>query len=475
MRNLASRCLLGALLTASSLLLPSCDTGQPTTGSDPIARSPKPVPPEANPTSEAVAAKVPPRQEEKTVVRAPKTRVNDASRDNLSEQSNREREETAIGSPTPDSLRPELRGLLTHEDASVRIAAACHLLIQRPEPRDLEEICRILEGVAGDKNAAKHFSTGKILDYLRDRCDEEALEPEAARFFSLSFYEMYSKLGVDACLFPLLRVDSPVVRSYAAAILESAFDAHGPHRDKTLPHADEIVPVLIGLLREKHASARVAGAKALGSLGPDANAALAELEKLLLDESREVRLAVIDALGRIGGGGEQGEYVVPALVAKLDDESGRIRAASARALGRIGVGKNGPHAWKVVPRLISLLDGKDPDVRCAAAGGLQFAGWAAAAALPDCIELLDDEESIAVRVAAARTIIEIWRSPVPAVPAVVFRHPNNPEPYRLPGPSRGAPKAAIPGLVELLAEKDSISKFVAGEITRALGEKRGHH
>jgi HEAT repeat protein len=194
-----------------------------------------------------------------------------------------------------------------------------------------------------------------------------------------------------------LHDDDPLVRAHAIGALGSIG-----------PKAKAAVPSLIGVLRSKErlrttpawvddTATRPHGfqgsspqrdtlselaVKALGSIGPDARAAVPSLIELLDDQYVYLRLASADALGEIG---PSEPSVLPALTRvmneSLDDD---LTRTAAQALGQIGEA--------ALPALTSALRSPDFVVRCRAAMSLGEMGSAAAAAIPDLERTSTDDD-----------------------------------------------------------------------------------
>ena len=178
-----------------------------------------------------------------------------------------------------------------------------------------------------------------------------------------------------ARLIPLLHDRSPTVRESAAAALGMVCDsALAPllaalHAEqvavrilaiRALGSSDETAArvALAGALRDSAAQVRAAAALALGTAALVSNgAALAEddeaTKELLaaaIDDEAEVRLAVAEALGDIGGIAS-----AEAAVRLLGDNDPRVRSTDANALVRLGK--------QATQSLLGALGSPDPAVR----------------------------------------------------------------------------------------------------------------
>ncbi len=91
------------------------------------------------------------------------------------------------------------------------------------------------------------------------------------------------------------------------------------------------VPYWTEALKAPDPQRRVQAARNLGETR--SAGAVAPLVEALKDENVEVRLAAIQALGRIG---RNAKAAVPALTAMLRDQDSTIRSGAARALAKIG-------------------------------------------------------------------------------------------------------------------------------------------
>jgi len=108
---------------------------------------------------------------------------------------------------------------------------------------------------------------------------------------------------------------------------------------------------------------RVAAARSLAILGPEARTAIPALNQALHDKEVRVQLDAAAALGRIG------RQSVPVLMQALEENDASIRHAAAYALGEVG-----PDAQPAVPLLTKALEDNDPQVRSSAAYSLSVIG-----------------------------------------------------------------------------------------------------
>ena len=153
--------------------------------------------------------------------------------------------------------------------------------------------------------------------------------------------------------------------------------------------------VLRHVKRPNSTAVRMAAARALGIIGPEARGAIPALVGALRDSEAGVRWEAAAALGRIG------EDSVPALVEALWDRDVKVRHAATYALGAVG-----PGASAAIPALIHRLKDSDAGVRASAASSLFGIG---APALPVLMDLLSHEAG-AEREAAARILLDFYAS-----------------------------------------------------------------
>jgi HEAT repeat protein len=104
---------------------------------------------------------------------------------------------------------------------------------------------------------------------------------------------------------------------------------------------------------------RVAAARSLAIVGPEAYAAVPALEHALHDREMRVRLEAATALGRVG------RESVPVLMRGLEDKDPEIRHAAAYGLGEVG-----PDAQPAIPLLTQALEDTNQQVRASAAYSL---------------------------------------------------------------------------------------------------------
>jgi HEAT repeat protein len=155
----------------------------------------------------------------------------------------------------------------------------------------------------------------------------------------------------------------------------------------------------------KHAAQRL---RAIASAAAEAvPEVVPRLATALRDADRDVRLAAVGALGKVGPAAAEG---APALVGALGDADKEVRRAAAATLGQIR-----PAA--AVPALVGALRDADRDVRRAAVATLGEIGPAAAEAVPALVSALNDP-MVGVRGGAAWALGRIGPAAAEAVPAL---------------------------------------------------------
>ncbi len=186
----------------------------------------------------------------------------------------------------------------------------------------------------------------------------------------------------------------PLVRALGTLLGEPVADAAIADGDPTIratgvgmlgtrPSSD-VVPVLLGLLKDSDETVRAQVTYALRERRPDSAEVIDALIEALSDPSAIVRVGAAQALGEIGAPAARGAPEIVKLATGGDIWVG-IAAVGA-------IEKMGAAASAVVPQLIKLLAHSAGQVREAAADALGAMGPAASAAVPALTDLLDDSE-----------------------------------------------------------------------------------
>jgi WD40 repeat protein/HEAT repeat protein len=141
--------------------------------------------------------------------------------------------------------------------------------------------------------------------------------------------------------------------------------------------AESGFPLLMDLLVDREESIRMLAEGALGQLGAKA---VPSLVQRLHDENVNRRRTAADALGTIGPAAERAISDLDKVL--VEDDKTAVRRAAAYALGHIGA--------KALPTLVARLAHTDDTVRMLAAVGLGEMGPPAAEAIPELRKLLSD-------------------------------------------------------------------------------------
>lgn len=129
------------------------------------------------------------------------------------------------------------------------------------------------------------------------------------------------------------------------------------------PTPPNTLPELIKVLSGPNDEARIGAARVLGSMGPEAEAAVPALTKALYTEGPyDVRQAAAWALGEIGPAAKS---AVPALIVVLLTDFVHARRAAALALGKIG-------DTAAIPSLAQSLKDEDSGVSIQAAEAISM-------------------------------------------------------------------------------------------------------
>jgi HEAT repeat protein len=147
------------------------------------------------------------------------------------------------------------------------------------------------------------------------------------------------------------------------------------------------VAALVAVMKDRNCLrvARLTAGNVLGSIGPDASAAVIPLLPLLKDPQEPIRQKAALVLGMIG---PKAKAAMPSLLDAMRDPAATVRIEAAFGLFRIA-----PNNAASVRALSRELRDRDSDIRWQAATDLRLMGPAAASAVPALIEALSDREA----------------------------------------------------------------------------------
>jgi HEAT repeat protein len=235
-------------------------------------------------------------------------------------------------------------------------------------------------------------------------------------------------------------------------------------------HSKPAIPALIKALDDASPSLREQAVVALGSIGPDAEAAVPKLIALVKDKNQSVglRLSAAKALGEVGP--ESANSVLTLIRMCHENEDKRIQAGAFAALQALY-----PLDLKLLPSLrTALLEDPDPCVRAAAAAHL--GEMAVKASLEEEMFIRNQIETLKDRhpQEAVRLVRRLNRArPVPreVVPAIVQSLQDQDPRVRANAAValfmiRSEAKEAVPGLIKAL---DDVNNHVRGRAATALG------
>lgn len=171
------------------------------------------------------------------------------------------------------------------------------------------------------------------------------------------------------------------------------------------PAAKPALPEMIAGLADSEPEYRAEAALAIAAIGAEAAAAVPALEKNLTDESAApaVRYSAAYALGRIGTAAVAAEADLRALASSTDETMATVAVWAA-----LKVKPEDRSLFEVaVPRLRRALRGEAEMARLEAAAALGDIGPAAEAAVPILELVSEEDQSRAVRAAAAQALAKI--------------------------------------------------------------------
>jgi HEAT repeat protein len=187
--------------------------------------------------------------------------------------------------------------------------------------------------------------------------------------------------------------DSPRVRAEAARAL-GLMAPYGHHLGMTHPYYQEVIPILIEAAKDRDSNVRIQVLAALGSFGPDANAAVPVLREALNEgavgrDRRSIRLGQT-AAGQLACLAPVAREAIPDLINALNTDDMEFRSHVILALGTVGRGDAG-----AVSTLVRILrDRQYPQTAMIAGVSLGGMGAGGQAALPALIEGLKTADQL---------------------------------------------------------------------------------
>jgi HEAT repeat protein len=366
------------------------------------------------------------------------------------------------------STLPQLLDALEDEDARVRWHAAYAIGFFRPSMNDIgSRLIQLLQHETGGVRWIAAYMLGELgnqavpaIPALLAAMDEtnagEVLHDQVSRFSTKEYYiykdqsvrsasvEALAKIGVytEPVLIHLksaLQDSNPFVRLDAAIALR-----------KLEGQLDEIVPVLMNLMTEvsqsKRDVLRVRAVEMIGSLGPRAVSAVAELSKLVAEGKGDLREQAAETLGNLG---TLSKPAVSVLKKALDDDAVFFQLKAAEALAKIDpapgkpiwvmmdimkdrshppfardwarkvLRQYGPNAPGVVVALIHAKNDGDSDHAASAVAALSAVAPTALSNQKAILTQALSDPDVHVRVMAAETLLRTSESSDKAIPALM--------------------------------------------------------
>lgn len=275
-----------------------------------------------------------------------------------------------------------LLGLVGHPDAAVRQAVVAALnslghpemltaiidLLQDADPHVRESAVKI----------AGYFAFNECVTLLLERCHDRDENVRRAAIESIPYLENGPVLPT---LIEALKKETPKVRAAAARALGQM-------------ESNLAYPYLLAALKDGDAWVRYYAARSIGWNGyPEA---VEELSRMAIaDPAPQVRIAAVEALGRIGGA--RVVSILASLAEDLESSSDLVRAAL------IGLGEIGhPNS---LPPLLASLHSRDPERRTHAAVALGKRGGMGVEAALQSLATTDTEMRVVQAAIEALTVL----------------------------------------------------------------------
>jgi HEAT repeat protein len=257
----------------------------------------------------------------------------------------------------------------------------------------------------------------------------------------------------------------------------ASHDAHDRRvAAELLPRVESPSPGLAELLRPLLADndrfVRRAAMRGLGAQGPEAKAAISDLEKASTDSISPNQVTARVALIHIAGASEERVGALANLLRLKDPHEGTAAYEGAAAYAASELSKLGRKAKSAVPQLLEAVKHPDAGVRASAAEALTQVGADPEKTVTVLTALLKDDRHRGVRGSAAVALGKMGPAAVSAVPLLRKAMRSEGGGWWIAADAIGkiGGPDAVPALIEALENKDDDIRLVA---IRQLGDLGG--
>lgn len=285
-------------------------------------------------------------------------------------------------------LEPDLRGMLSDQDYSVRSAVGKAVLALSPEDKEaLEVVVECLRDCSAESRQSLAYSLaglGKsVLPLLIQKLNdpEPSMRAGAAETIGQIAYQCrwdYSQTLEDSQ--KLMEMESMEGIGAAAKIREENW------RKSAIVCSEmfgEATPALVIALKDDVEDVRVASAYSLFLIGSDIERIVPVLIDALSSSEAENRGRAVQCLVWCG---KAAKSALPEMLKQLSRKDNEETTIAQMVVGFIGV--LGPDGKDALPVLLEIMRGKDDDLRSHAITSIGQLGEAAKEAVPEMIELL---------------------------------------------------------------------------------------
>lgn len=235
------------------------------------------------------------------------------------------------------------------KDEWIRAAAREAAEIAATAPEIARKRKMLLLEIDGDEFTSEHEEAfAEMRDFWRpDRAEARFVGSLRLQLATCSLE--VARLSTENAVAGQLTSKWNLERKYVEALAESRADSPAAVEAAVLAARRQHARTLAARMNHESEPWRIAAARSLSELGPDAKDAVPALIQAALEgDSVQVRRASIGAICRIG---PEAAAAVPALIDALEDEDCPIRGLVADALGYIG-----PEARDAIPALTKAME-----------------------------------------------------------------------------------------------------------------------